>query len=158
VSETSIARARVNLPGPVKYKQVLDHVESESLRWSIEAAEHDSGSFMTMVDMLSGTARHGAGFGGPRLAKNLPINIWFGQADGFPQFIMARTSPDVASLRVHFYGGKSTKMVMSAIDADFNLRFAGLAIEDAREIECIQVVYSSGESLNVDRFCAVLPG
>lgn len=131
-------------------REVLSGHEEDGTNWSVTAGpdEADESSFWTFVwRARPGGCPARSGMGGPRLHAGNLVNVWAGQADGTPPFVLLRAAPVVERVKLRTAGGQLVQMALSGVVEDFGLRFGAAALQDGDEPTTLTVELADGTTM-----------
>ena len=112
----------------------------DGLVWDVYAEEGVDGLLYTSVDRRLGGARNESGFGGDPLDGGRLIDTWYGQADGTPFFLLARTAPSVEAVVAVCASGAEYPMDLSDVHPRFGLRFGAVPLPPGEELVDVRTV------------------
>jgi len=127
-------------------REVLVGESPDGVRWVVRAGPGADGGFYTWIGRSFGDARAESGMGGDKFPPGQLINVWIGQADGIPLFVMARTAPQVKHVTVMLASGSRRELSMSPVIEDFGLRFTAGRLPDNDLPVSLEVAVEGGET------------
>lgn len=126
---------------------MLSGNEPDGLEWSVLAgpdAAHD-GWFWTFIRRAGPDGRPAqSGMGGLKLHEGSVVNVWAGQADGTPPFVLLRADPSVECVSVTTQRADTVDLVLSPVIDEFALRFGAGALPKDDEPATLTVHLVSG--------------
>ena len=124
---------------------VLVGESPDGVHWFVRAGPDTDGGFYTSISRSHGDAIAESGMGGDKFPPGQLINVWIGQADGIPLFVMARTAPQVKHVTVMLASGSRRELSMSPVIEDFGLRFTAGRLPDDDPPVRMEIAIEGGE-------------
>jgi len=112
----------------------------DGLVWDIFAEVGIDGLLYTFVDRSLGDVRAESGFGGEPLAGGRLVDSWYGQSDGTPFFVLARTAPEVEAVIAVCASGVEYPLELSDVDPRFGLRFGAVPLPSGEDLVEVRTV------------------
>ena len=125
---------------------VLVGESPDGVHWFLRAGPDTDGGFYTSISRSHGDATAESGMGGDKLSPGQVINVWIGQADGTPLFVMARAAPQVQRVTVILASGFRRDLSISPVIEDFGLRFAAGPLPDDDPQVRMEIAIEGGET------------
>lgn len=129
---------------------VLSGHEVDGTDWSVTAgpdAIHEGWFWTWIWRSRPGGSPARSGMGGPTLTDGDVVNVWAGQTDGTPPFVMLRAAPQVERVIVRTGGGHDVPMALSDVVEEFGLRFGAVALADDDEPSTLSIELADGNTV-----------
>ena len=125
---------------------VLVGESPDGVHWFLRAGPDTDGGFYTSISRSHGGATAESGMGGDKVPPGQLINVWIGQADGTPLFVMARAAPQVQRVTVVLASAARRDLALSPVIEDFGLRFAAGPLPDDDPPVRMEIAIEGGET------------
>lgn len=129
-------------------RKVLSGSEPDGIEWAILAGEDPvSDDFWTFIRRsCRGSHPAQSGMGGPKLFPGAVVNVWAGQADGTPPFVLIRADPSVERVVATTLSGATRELALSPTIDDFGLRFGARPFSHDDVPDVLTVEVAGGET------------